>query len=194
MKLNTLATTFLFAGALMLSGCGSSDTTATTPVETTPSAGTTPSVGTAPSAAVVDSTTITTIDGTVIKVNKTATGFVFEGYENKIVLLEVYGDTCPHCIEAIPSYNALQAKYSDDVVVIALESYGTLTNASQQQYITVPRDNTGSMFPFIRDLIGYSLEGVPYLLILSRDGTIVYNELLANFPMETIDGLIQDYR
>jgi len=127
----------------------------------------------------------------VIQVDKTAGGFIFHGYEGKIVLLEVYGDTCPHCVAAIPAYNSLQAKYQNDMVVIALESYGTLTNASRQQYITIPKANTGNMFMFIRSLTGYSMNAVPYLMVLDRNGDYVYESLLADFPLDTIESLIQ---
>lgn len=140
---------------------------------------------------IVDSTTITALDGRTIRVDKTEDGFIFRGYEGKIVLLEVYGDTCPHCIAAIPYYNKIQAKYPNDVVVIALESYGSLNNASKQQYITVPKNNTGKMFPFIQSLTGYHLQAVPYLMILARDGSIVYDGINANFPEETIESQIQ---
>ncbi len=194
MKYNKLAASLFFAGILLLSGCGSSDDPATPPAATIPPAATTPPAETTPPASsveVLDSTTITTTDGEVIKVNRTADGFIFEGYEGKIVLLEVYGDTCPHCVDAIPSYNRLQAKYPNDVVVIALESYGTLNNASKQQYITIPKAKTGKMFPFVKDLTGYNLEAVPYLMILSRDGGIVYDKILANVPENEIDSLIQ---
>ena len=179
MTYRKLAASLLVAGMLLFTGCGSSDDTSTPPAETTPPAG------------VLDSTTITSTAGEVIKVNRTANGFIFEGYEGKIVLLEVYGDTCPHCIEAIPSYNSLQAKYPNDVVIIALESYGTLTNAGLQQYITIPKTNTGNMFPFITELTGYNFQAVPYLMVLSRDGGIVYNQILADFPAAEIDSLIQ---
>ena len=136
-------------------------------------------------------TTITTTDGKQIRVDRTAEGFIFKGYEEKIVLLEVYGDTCPHCMDAIPAYNRLQAKYPKDVVIIALESYGTLGNAALQQYITIPMSDTGDMFSFIRNLTGYNRQAVPYLMILDRDGGIVYDEILADFPESTIDSQIQ---
>jgi len=137
-------------------------------------------------------TTITSTTGENIRVDRTAEGFIFKGYEGKIVLLEVYGDTCPHCIDAIPAYNRLQAKYPNDVVIIALESYGTLINASSQQYITIPKANTGSMFSFIQILTGYHRQAVPYLMILKRNGDIIYDNILANFPESTIDNIIQN--
>lgn len=137
-------------------------------------------------------TTITTTTGKKIRVDRTAEGFIFKGYEGKIVLLEVYGDTCPHCLDAIPAYNRLQAKYSKDVVIIALESYGTLTNAYRQHYLTIPRGKTGSMFSYIRTLTGYNRQAVPYLMIMSRDGNIIYDNILANFPESTIGNIIQN--
>ena len=179
MKYNKLAASLFFSGILLLSGCGSSDSSSSTPPP--------PATGNP----VLGSTTITTTSGQTIQVDKTAGGFIFRGYEGKIVLLEVYGDTCPHCIEAIPSYNNLQAKYPNDVVIIALESYGTLGNAGLQQYITIPKANTGNMFPFITELTGYNLEAVPYLMILARDGDIVYSSILASFPQAEIDTRIQ---
>ena len=192
MKYTKLLATLLFA-SLLISGCGSDTkedplvvpepTAETTTEQTTETAATTTQV--------LSSTNIVTTSGQTIQVDKTAGGFIFHGYEGKIVLLEVYGDTCPHCVAAIPSYNALQAKYSNDVVIIALESYGTLTNAGLQQYITVPKANTGNMFTFIRELTGYGLQAVPYLMILDRNGDYTYQQVLADFPEAEIDSRIQ---
>ena len=195
MKYTKLLASLFFTG-LLLSGCGSNTKedpiAATSPAETPATAETpTSQTPTAPTANVLASTTIVTTTGQSIQVDKTAGGFIFHGYEGKIVLLEVYGDTCPHCIAAIPSYNALQAKYANDVVVIALESYGTLTNAASQQYITVPKANTGNMFSFIRELTGYGLQAVPYLMILDRNGDYTYQQVLADFPEAEIDTRIQ---
>jgi len=152
------------------------------PTTATPPAGTSQVLG---------STNIVTTKGKTIKVDRTAGGFIFHGYEGKIVLLEVYGDTCPHCVDAIPAYNRLQAKYPDDVVIIALESYGSLNNAGRQQYITIPKAKTGSMFSFIQSLTGYNRQAVPYLMIFDRNGNKVYNKILANFPENDIDNRIQ---
>ena len=152
------------------------------PTTATPPAGT---------AQILGSTNIVTRKGKTIKVDRTAGGFIFHGYEGKIVLLEVYGDTCPHCVDAIPAYNRLQAKYPNDVVIIALESYGTLNNAGRQQYITIPKSKTGSMFSYIQSLTGYNRQAVPYLMIFDRNGNKVYNKILANFPENDIDNRIQ---
>lgn len=182
----------IFIGALLLTGCGGGGGSDTPAAAETPAPSSTETAA-APAYQVLGTTTITTTGGQTIQVDKTEGGFIFHGYEGKIVLLEVYGDTCPHCIAAIPSYNALQARYPNDVVVIALESYGTLTNASKQQYLTVPKANTGEMFPFIKDLTGYGLQAVPYLMMMNRDGNIFYEKVLADFPESEIDAQIKNF-
>ena len=184
MKKSKLIASILCSGALLFSGCGGgsggSENTTTTPPSTNPGQ-------------VLGITTIITTSGQAIQVDRTEGGFVFHGYEGKIVLLEVYGDTCPHCVAAIPSYNALQAKYPNDVVIIALESWGTLTNAGKQQYLTVPKANTGNMFKFIRESTGYGLQAVPYLMIMNRNGDIFYEKVLSDFPENEIEAQIKNF-
>jgi thiol-disulfide isomerase/thioredoxin len=188
MKYNKLTTSLFFSGMLLLSGCGSSSNSSSSSTEAQPAA------TTAATSNALASTTIVTTSGKAIQVDKTAGGFIFHGYEGKIILLEVYGDTCPHCVAAIPAYNRLQAKYPNDVKIIALESYGTLGNASQQLYDTVAKANTGNMFPLIKEQTGYGLQAVPYLMILNKNGNIIYNEVLVDFPEAAIDNLIQELR
>ena len=168
-----LLATFLLAGILIITGCSVDSLTNNNDNTSTPSTSSSPTLA---------STTITTTSGKVIKVNRTQSGLVFEGYEGKIVLLEIYGHTCPFCIQAISIFNRLQAKYPNDVYVIAMESYGQLNNAQLQQYVmsngiqydTVATSNSGSMFTFMNELTGYTTnQGVPALLILGRDGDLV---------------------
>jgi len=194
MKYNKLTASLFFSGMLLLSGCGSSSNSSSSSAEAQPAATTAAPATPAATSNALASTTIVTTSGKTIQVDKTAGGFIFHGYEGKIVLLEVYGDTWPHCVAAIPAYNRLQAKYPNDVRIIALESYGTLTNAGQQQYDTVPRANTGNMFPLIKEQTGYGLQAVPYLMILNKSGNIIYNEVLSDFPEAAIDNLIQELR
>ena len=150
---------------------------------------------------VTDSTTITTTDGEVIRVDKTTKGLVFAGHEGKIVLLEMYGWTCPHCIAAIPGYNRLQRKYPDDVYVITIESYGTIDNAGLQayvrqhdiQYSTVAKENAGTIHSYVQQLTGYTVNsaGVPALLVFSREGKLAEYLPPQGLPEARVDSLIQ---
>lgn len=206
MKYTKLAATLFFAGVLLLSGCSSDDKENPAPTSASqpaPAPAPEPTPQPAPEPAskqVLASTTITTTDGIAIKVDRTASGLVFNGYEGKIILLEVFGDTCPHCVDAIPKFNRLQAKYPNDVYVIALESYGNLNNAGLQQfaatngvqYDLVATENSGNMFSFLQTLTGYTLnQGVPALLILERDGDLA-EYIPPSIPNEAyIDGIVQ---
>ncbi len=198
MKYNKLAATLFFAGMLLLSGCGSSDTPDTTPPagQTPPSTGT-PASGES-SAPIVHETSVVTIDGEVIPVQVTTEGFRFVGHEGKPVLLEFYGDTCPHCTAAIPMYNSLEAKYGNDILILTIESYGNLNNAGLQnfaanmgmQYRTVATENSGNMKAYAEELVG-PMVGVPYLIILDRSGGIVWNDI-GVIDESSLEGIILD--
>ncbi len=193
MKYNKLLASLFFTGMLLLSGCGSSDSSSSTKTAA-PAAEVPAEVKT-----VLSSTTITTTNGEVIRVDQTANGFIFEGHENQIVLLEVYGHDCPHCIDSIPGYNSLQNKYPNDVYVVTIQSYDTMNNAGLQQYVnthgiqydTVSKENSGAMLPYIQNLTGYNLEGVPYLMVFSRDGDLAEALPPQDLPITYVDGLIQ---
>jgi len=72
MKYTKLAVTLFAAGMLLLSGCGSSNDTSSVPVTETP-----PSTETPSASPVLESTTITTTNGKVIRVDRTAGGLIF---------------------------------------------------------------------------------------------------------------------
>ena len=207
MTYSKLTAGFLVAGMLLLSGCGSStvddaisSATGTQPSPETPAQDEAPAqVETPVSSPVLDSTTVTTVGGKTIKVNKTANGLVFEGYEGKIVLLEMYGWNCPHCIAAIPGYNRLKNKYPNDVYIITVESYGT--NPDMQKYVadygiqydTVAKQNAGKLPAFVQSLTGYTVEaaGVPSLLVFTRSGDLAEYLPPQDLPEAYVDSLIQ---
>ena len=170
MKLNQLAASLLFAGTLLFTGCGSDDATSST---STPPAN---------SAAVTHQTSVTTTTGERIAVNVTSEGFVFGGYEGKPVVLEFYGDTCPHCVESIPAYNNLQSKYGNDILLLTIDApgqYATLNNAGLQGFVathgityrTVSQENQGNMKAYTEELIG-PMNAVPYVLVMNKNGAI----------------------
>ena len=149
---------------------------------------------------VLDQTTIKTIDGEVIHVERTKNGLIFKGYEEKIVLLETFGYRCPPCKEAIPGYNRLQKKYQKDIVVIAIEVWGT-DNAGLRKYVdahgidykAVSKSNSGKMLSFIGNLTGWSPgAGVPYLMLLSPSGDIAKDVPPQRFPESYVESLIKE--
>jgi len=192
MKFNKLITGVLVTGMVLLSGCGNDNANnrlkSSSPAQP-PKGG----------IQALDTTTIVTTSGEVIKVSRTAGGLVFSGHENKIVLLEVYGDSCPHCIDSIAGYNTLQNRYPNDVYVITIEAYGNLNSAGLQayanthnmQYDTVAKENSGNIFSFLKGLTGYDLEAVPYLTVYARDGVLAHDTEPQELSVPYVDSLIQ---
>ena len=148
---------------------------------------------------VLEQTTIQTIEGETIHVDKTKNGLIFEGYENKIVLLEAFGHSCPPCKASIPGYNRLQKKYQKDVVVIAIEVWGSDDKGLKQyvdthgiHYKAVSKVNSGKMISFIGNLTGWNLNfGVPYLLLFSRGGVLAKDVPPQGLPEAHVDNLIK---
>ena len=201
MKKTRLITTILFSGMLLLSGCGSesSDAPAAPPAAETPPPAETPAPpADEPSATIVHETSVVTTSGERIPVKVTTEGFIFVGYEGKPVLFEFYGDTCPHCLNAIPMYNSLNAKYGSSVLILTIESYGQLNNAALQnfvsskgiQYRTVAMENSGNVKTYAEELVG-PMGGVPYLIVLDKSGGIV-TKVLGDVEESWLEGVILD--
>ncbi len=146
-----------------------------------------------------DNTTVTTVEGKKIAIYKTQNGLYIEGEENKIVLLEMYGYSCPHCQDAIPGYNEFKAKYPKDVYILTVEVYG-LDNASLKQYAqdrgmtydTVAMENAGKLIDFFGQFTGWTPPvGVPALLVFSKDGDRIKYYYPQDLPKDDVDALIQ---
>ncbi len=148
---------------------------------------------------VLDQTTIKTIDGEVIHIDRTKNGLIFKGYEDKIVLLETFGHSCPPCRASIPGYNRLQKKYQKNIVVIAVEVWGSdqpgLKKYAQQfgiEYKAVPTVSAGKIVKYMQNLTGWIPGiGVPYLMIFSPGGTLAKDVAPHGLQESYVDGLIQ---
>jgi len=175
MKYTKLISSLFFAG-LLLSGCGSSG------------GGNSSAQTGSSSAATTHQTTVVTTNGKIIPVTVTTEGFIFGGYAGKPVVLEFYGDTCPHCINAIPMYNKLQSRYGDRLLILTIndgDQYTTLDNAGLQAfatshgmtYATVSRENAGNLKTFAKELVG-PMGGVPYAIVINKNGVITSHKLV----------------
>ncbi len=184
------------AAAAFLVGCGGSGGGSTGGSDASQSGG-----NSAPSATVESKTTVTTIYGKPITVEKIGGGIRVEGQEGKIVLLEVFGWTCPHCIAAIDGYNRIKAKYPNDVYILTVESYATTDEMGLQQfaaqhnisYDVVSRPNSGALLQYVQSLTGYTPEayGVPALLVFDRNGQLVEYFPPQDLPEQQVIDLIE---
>ena len=148
-----------------------------------------------------ESTTITTINNKKIQINKLAKGLIFRNFKNKIVILEIYGDTCPYCIAAIPEYNELQKKYRGNIQILTVESYGKLNRKALHQFAvkhnmqfpTIAKKDSGKLLKYIKDLTGYSSEryGVPAIFIFNKKGLLIKGIPPQAFNKSQLEKIIQ---
>jgi len=111
--------------------------------------------------------------GKEIKVTKTENGFIFEGYENKVVLLSFFATWCPPCRAEIPHLNNLQEKYKKDLKIISVlleenRSNEYVTDFMKNNDIKFTITNSDSNFQMAKEVGG--VESIPFVLIYDRKG------------------------
>ncbi len=126
-------------------------------------------------------------------------GLVFKGYEDKIVLLEAFGHSCPPCKASIPGYNRLQKKYQKDIVIFAIEVWGSdnsgLKLYAQQhgiQYKAVSKASSGKIIRFMQNMTGWVTGlGVPYLMLFNKGGVLTKDVPPQSLPEAHVNNLIK---
>ena len=147
----------------------------------------------------LEQTSIQTVDGENIQVERMKDGLVFKGYEDKIVLLEGFGHSCPPCQASIPGYNRLQKKYQKDMVIIAVEVWGSnnagLKRYAKQhgiQYKAVSKADSGKIIRFMQNMTGWVPGlGVPYLMLFDKGGVLAEDVPPQGLHEAYVEGLIQ---
>ena len=137
--------------------------------------------------------TLTDTSGSDIKVKNLENGFIFEGHENKIVLLNFFATWCPPCKAEIPHLNSLQEKYKDDIKIISVlleehksnEDIIAFINSNNVEFtITNSQDNFK-----IADEVG-GIKSIPLMFIYDRDGKYS-NHYIGVIPEEMIEADIK---
>ncbi len=149
---------------------------------------------------ILETTTIQTVDGEKIQVERTKNGLIFKGYEDKVILLEAFGHSCHYCKTSIPGYNRLQKKYQKDIVVIAIEVWGSDKSGLKKyadslgiHYKVVSKADSGKMIQFMQNLTGWIPGiGVPYLMLFSPGGVLAKDVPPHELQEAYVDGLIKE--
>jgi len=116
---------------------------------------------------------LTDTDGKKIKVKKVKDGYIFEGYEGKIVLLNFFATWCPPCKAEIPHLNNLQEKYAKDLKIISVLLEENKTNDEIKEFIksfgiTFTVANSQENFKLAKDVGG--VQSIPLMIIYDRQG------------------------
>ena len=67
-------------------------------------------------------------------ITKEGEGFILEGAEGKVVILDIFATWCPPCRAAAEHLSRLQKKYKDDLVVIGLSVEDGITNTKLAEF------------------------------------------------------------
>ena len=111
--------------------------------------------------------------GKEIKVTRLENGFIFEGYENKIILVNFFATWCPPCKAEIPHLNNLQEKYKKDLKIISIlleenksneDVIGFMNNNNIEFTITNSPDN----YKLAKAVGG--VKSIPFMLIYDKNG------------------------
>jgi len=116
------------------------------------------------------------IRGKKIQINERSNGFIFPQYQGKVIILEMFGKNCPHCIKEIPTIESIRNKYRGQLEVIAIQSQQRMTKNEAHNYINrynirypiIEGSTATNLQFFIQNT--YSWRGVlPFTLVI-KDG------------------------
>jgi thiol-disulfide isomerase/thioredoxin len=138
-----------------------------------------------------DTHTLKSIRGKVIHIVERPNGFIFPEYKNKVIILEIFGKNCPHCLREIPIIDKIRRKYRGKLEVIAIQAQGRMSdfearayiNGHQIRYPIIEGDDATNLQYFIQQTYGW--RGIlPYTLIIkdgitefAYSGEIEYSEI-----------------
>ncbi len=119
---------------------------------------------------------LTSIRGKKIHIKEMSNGFIFPEYRNKIILLEMFGKDCPHCLKELPTIKKIRRRYRGKLEVIAIQAQGKMDrftaknyiNGHQIRYPIIEGDDAKNLQYFIQKTYGW--RGIlPYILVV-KDG------------------------
>jgi len=131
------------------------------------------------------------IRGKIITIIERKNGFIFPQYKNRVIILEIFGKDCPHCIKEIPILRKIRNRYRGKLEIIAIQAQGRMSRAEARNYINRNRirypiiegDDATNLQYFIQSTYGW--RGIlPYTLVikngiteLSYSGEVDYKEI-----------------
>ena len=131
--------------------------------------------------------------GQKIKVKSLKNGFIFKGYENKVVLVNFFATWCPPCKAEIPHLNNLQEKYKKDLKIISILLEENKSNEDVIKFM----NNNDIEFTITNSKDNYKLakavggvKSIPLMLIYDRNGTYSQHYIGA-VPEEMIEADIK---
>jgi len=137
---------------------------------------------------------MTDIKGVKYDVTGTEQGFKIKGFENKVIIFELFGNHCPPCLKSIPHLNKIQAKFKDKLKIITIEVQG-MTNKNLIKfakdknitYTTIAEENAGDVVKYISKRAQWR-GSIPFTLATDTDGNVQFVQvgLLSESELEDL--------
>jgi len=129
--------------------------------------------------------------GQKITIIERKNGYIFPQYKNKIIILEMFGKNCSHCLKEMPIMNKLRRQYKGKVEIIAVQVEGKMSRMTanaliRRHHISYPiiSGETATNLQYnIQSTYGWT--GVlPFIMVIkngvteiSYRGEVPYNEI-----------------
>lgn len=125
-----------------------------------------------------DVVTLHGVEGGIKKLKRVKGGFVIEGEEDKVLMIDIFGTFCPPCREEAPNLTQFQINYSDKVQIVGLTFLENVSdeyvreNFSQKysaHYFIANSKKTPSIVRTIVDDINYPISiQLPFKVVIKN--------------------------
>jgi thiol-disulfide isomerase/thioredoxin len=122
-----------------------------------------------------------TVQGSFLTVQERSNGFVFPQYQDKVVLLQIFGQDCPYCFKEMPIINRVKRKYASNLQIIAIQAQDDMSKETASRliqnyhmnYPVVDKNEATNLLHFMQTTYGWT--GVlPYMLLI-KNGVTEYS-------------------
>jgi len=127
---------------------------------------------------------LTTVNDKKVDMKITETGFNFEQYKGKAVLVDFFGPHCPPCLAEMPHLIEFQEKHKDDLVILGVQVQMQMTPEALKafmkekgiNYPVVNLDYAMELVQFIQTNTNWAGQ-IPYMLLFNKEGKLVQTYL-----------------
>ena len=141
-----------------------------------------------------------TVQGGILSVEQRGNSLSFPQYQNKVVLLQIFGKECHFCFEEMPIIQRVKEKYGSRLQIVAIQGEDRMSQSTatrlirkfNMNYPIVERDEARELLVFIGETFNWT-GTLPFIQLIKNgateytfsNGGVSYNELA-----ESIDTIL----
>lgn len=131
-----------------------------------------------------DTIHLTTVNNQKVDMKITDTGFNFEQFKGKAVLLDFFGPYCPPCLAEMPHLVQMQKEMKDELVILGIqvqtqmapEALKAFMAEKKLNYPVVNLDYAMELVQFIQTNTNWGGQ-IPFMLLFNKEGKLVQTYL-----------------